>query len=274
MSDASNRSESEVCDLVIRNTFYDLVDRTEHKERNSRRRTRSLDIDRGSCSSKSESGSVPPAGVSLETPSARDADHVQVADAGSTEPCSDQSSSAAQTTNSPFEATASKRAIKRLQGEQGHPPRSDNPEILCLYRDQGSFKRAIRSPETELIKYKALMDGATTVNVQNIRKDVTQAYFEYYVARVLGFDGQFDFLYTPTCFESGTSKGYGFVNLLTSDLAADFMLACAQHYIRATRADLQGREAYVSEFSKRKSQRVRNIMHKPIMLNPNGVKYQ
>eukprot|EP00928_Gymnodinium_smaydae_P004663 TRINITY_DN1158_c0_g3_i1.p1 TRINITY_DN1158_c0_g3~~TRINITY_DN1158_c0_g3_i1.p1 ORF type:complete len:260 (+),score=34.23 TRINITY_DN1158_c0_g3_i1:58-837(+) len=256
MTEPSNQSWSEVCDLVIRNTFYELVDRTAQKERNSRKRTRSLNIDRGRCSSKSESESLLPAGMSLvkltATPSARD-DRVEVADAGSKEPRLRHSSSAAQTSNSSVELT------------------SFNRKQLCVAKERGSFNRALKSPETELIKYKALLDGATTVMVQNMLKDVTQAYFEHYVVRVLGFGGQFDFLYMPTCFETGISKGYGFVNFLTSDLAAAFMVACAQHKICATRADLQGREAYVSQFSKRSAQRVRNKNHKPIMLNPNGL---
>eukprot|EP00928_Gymnodinium_smaydae_P004662 TRINITY_DN1158_c0_g2_i3.p1 TRINITY_DN1158_c0_g2~~TRINITY_DN1158_c0_g2_i3.p1 ORF type:complete len:294 (+),score=41.50 TRINITY_DN1158_c0_g2_i3:36-917(+) len=271
----------EACNLVIHNTFLELVDCKEVEERTSRRRTRSLDLDRltftcskpvllHSTSTAAEAPTAMPSGSdwcskpeslhstspSPMAPTAMtsrsDADRNEFAGAENTERRCRQGSST---------LSASSSSDEQVSSRDG---------LLPLTKQTRSSKRPSSSPEVELINIKARLNGATTVMVQNIRKEVTQAFFEYYVVQVLGFGDQFDFLYAPTCFQTGTSRGYGFVNFLTTEKAAAFSLACAHRDIRVTRADLQGREAYVSRFSKRKTQRVRNKTHKPIMCNPKG----
>eukprot|EP00928_Gymnodinium_smaydae_P033850 TRINITY_DN24131_c0_g4_i1.p1 TRINITY_DN24131_c0_g4~~TRINITY_DN24131_c0_g4_i1.p1 ORF type:complete len:265 (-),score=31.67 TRINITY_DN24131_c0_g4_i1:461-1255(-) len=242
----------EACNLVIRNTFLEFLDCKALGERTSRRRARSLDVDRASFPSKED---VLPFTKSAPT-GASDTDLIELVDVGSGELCSRQSSS------------------MNLESSPCDEVASPNGGFLSLPKQLGSSKRAINLPEVELANIKARLDGATTVMVQKMRKDLTQAFFEYYVCQDLGFGGEFDFMYVPTCFHTGRSKGYGFVNFLTTEMAAAFSLSCAQRNIRVTRADLQGREAYISRFSKRKSQRVRNNTFKPIIFGPDGRRTQ
>eukprot|EP00928_Gymnodinium_smaydae_P004664 TRINITY_DN1158_c0_g4_i1.p1 TRINITY_DN1158_c0_g4~~TRINITY_DN1158_c0_g4_i1.p1 ORF type:complete len:267 (+),score=28.27 TRINITY_DN1158_c0_g4_i1:85-885(+) len=249
---------SKLCNLVIHNTFLELVDSKELKEGSSMRRIRSLDADRVHCSAELESLPSTRASVAVMTAATggSDAGCLESAGSGSKKHCSHQTSSVVQASSS-YDGGASPN------GGPVSPP-----------QQKRSSKRAIESLEAELSKIKGRLDGATTVMVQNMCKEFTQPFMEYYVVQVMGFGGQFDFLYAPTCFKTGMSKGYGFVNFLTPDMAASFALACAKLGIRVTRAAIQGREAYVRRFSQRRSQRVRNKVYKPLIFNPDGLTTQ
>jgi len=64
--------------------------------------------------------------------------------------------------------------------------------------------------------------GVTTLMIRNIPADVTQRHFLEELTRH-GFGGSFDFFYLPCCFESKTSKGYGFINFISSEALGVFV---------------------------------------------------
>eukprot|EP00928_Gymnodinium_smaydae_P033848 TRINITY_DN24131_c0_g2_i5.p1 TRINITY_DN24131_c0_g2~~TRINITY_DN24131_c0_g2_i5.p1 ORF type:complete len:278 (-),score=32.27 TRINITY_DN24131_c0_g2_i5:392-1225(-) len=255
MIDTSSASGSErVFNLVIHKTFLELVDCKALSERTSRRRVRSLDLDRPSFCSKPETS---PCTSTREvdytaTTSATHAHNVEFVDAGRPELCLHESSSTVNASSPCDEVAPPDRGLASI--------------CLRSSKHKRSFIRAINWPEQELSNIKARLDGATTVIVQNLRQDVTQAMF-HQVIDAMGFSDAYDFLYLPTCFQTRESNGYGFVNFLNSDLAASFTLACAQREIRVNRAATQGRDAYVNRASNWRVQRVRNSGFKPIIVD-------
>jgi len=64
--------------------------------------------------------------------------------------------------------------------------------------------------------------GVTTLMIRNIPAGVTQKRFLAELTRY-GFGGSFDFVYLPCCFESKTSKGYGFINFISSEALGVFV---------------------------------------------------
>eukprot|EP00928_Gymnodinium_smaydae_P026853 TRINITY_DN20957_c0_g1_i1.p1 TRINITY_DN20957_c0_g1~~TRINITY_DN20957_c0_g1_i1.p1 ORF type:complete len:280 (+),score=31.56 TRINITY_DN20957_c0_g1_i1:74-841(+) len=134
-------------------------------------------------------------------------------------------------------------------------------------RPTRSLQLAKASLEQARARILARLDGATTVMLQNLSKNMTQAALAHCVDEILGFRDTYDLLYCPACFDTKKAKGYAFVNLLTPDLAVGFALACEQQNVRVVRADMQGREAYLNRFKCRHSARIRNARHKPIIRN-------
>eukprot|EP00928_Gymnodinium_smaydae_P079560 TRINITY_DN6345_c0_g2_i3.p1 TRINITY_DN6345_c0_g2~~TRINITY_DN6345_c0_g2_i3.p1 ORF type:complete len:407 (-),score=46.12 TRINITY_DN6345_c0_g2_i3:778-1941(-) len=122
----------------------------------------------------------------------------------------------------------------------------------------------------------ARLESGTTVMVQNLPRDMSQVAFAWAVEG-FGFRGLYDFLYMPTCFKSGRSKGYAFVNLLDADLAVSFALTCESRGIRVSRACVQGHAA-IKKYLHRLTRRVRNTRHLPIfahgMLGQTGGSYR
>eukprot|EP00928_Gymnodinium_smaydae_P079558 TRINITY_DN6345_c0_g1_i1.p1 TRINITY_DN6345_c0_g1~~TRINITY_DN6345_c0_g1_i1.p1 ORF type:complete len:148 (-),score=26.78 TRINITY_DN6345_c0_g1_i1:997-1440(-) len=108
----------------------------------------------------------------------------------------------------------------------------------------------------------ARLESGTTVMVQNLPRDMSQVAFAWGVDG-FGFRGLYDFLYMPTCFKSGRSKGYAFVNLLDANLAVSFALVCESRGIRVSRACVQGHAA-IKKYLHRLTRRVRNTRHLPI----------
>eukprot|EP00928_Gymnodinium_smaydae_P034716 TRINITY_DN2453_c0_g1_i2.p1 TRINITY_DN2453_c0_g1~~TRINITY_DN2453_c0_g1_i2.p1 ORF type:complete len:347 (+),score=33.76 TRINITY_DN2453_c0_g1_i2:51-1091(+) len=111
----------------------------------------------------------------------------------------------------------------------------------------------------------ASLDGATTIVVQNLPNFVTQDSFAQ-VIDWLGFDGKYDFLYVPVNFASGMARGYAFVNLLTDEIAVDFVIICRCQGFRCKRASVQGIDSYLSNRNTlRACSRIRNSSFKPLI---------
>eukprot|EP00928_Gymnodinium_smaydae_P018930 TRINITY_DN17213_c0_g1_i1.p1 TRINITY_DN17213_c0_g1~~TRINITY_DN17213_c0_g1_i1.p1 ORF type:complete len:281 (+),score=53.40 TRINITY_DN17213_c0_g1_i1:72-914(+) len=115
------------------------------------------------------------------------------------------------------------------------------------------------------------LDGATTVAVQNLRSKCSQSDFMLFVHQV-GFVGKYDFLYVPTCWTTGKTKGNAFVNFTSADAAVEFGVICKSQQIKFCRAAVQGFEALMSCAMVRKAKRVRNADYKPIIHEQTAVK--
>lgn len=113
----------------------------------------------------------------------------------------------------------------------------------------------------------------TTLMIQNLPTTLTQRGLVSALDQC-GFIGLYDFLYLPTAFGLGGSRGYAFVNFTTP--AAARRLACmwdrhrpfgrstgkALHVIAAV---LQGRDANIARWNTAKMRRVRNPEHQPLV---------
>eukprot|EP00928_Gymnodinium_smaydae_P034715 TRINITY_DN2453_c0_g1_i1.p1 TRINITY_DN2453_c0_g1~~TRINITY_DN2453_c0_g1_i1.p1 ORF type:complete len:323 (+),score=37.57 TRINITY_DN2453_c0_g1_i1:53-1021(+) len=111
----------------------------------------------------------------------------------------------------------------------------------------------------------ASLDRATTIMVQNLPNFTTRDVFTQ-VIDWLGFDGKYDFLYMPVNLQTGMARGYVFVNLLTAEIAVDFVTLCRRQGLRCKRASLQGIDSYLSNRPTRRAlSRVRNSRFQPFI---------
>eukprot|EP00928_Gymnodinium_smaydae_P026577 TRINITY_DN20825_c0_g2_i2.p2 TRINITY_DN20825_c0_g2~~TRINITY_DN20825_c0_g2_i2.p2 ORF type:complete len:187 (+),score=43.73 TRINITY_DN20825_c0_g2_i2:141-701(+) len=98
----------------------------------------------------------------------------------------------------------------------------------------------------------------TTVMVRNVPCRVSEERMDLEL-ELLGFANTYDYLYFPAR-KNKSTIGYGFINFLTSDTAANFVKvfngysfpgtnSTKQCYV--TRADIQGREANLAQWEKK-----------------------
>jgi len=123
-----------------------------------------------------------------------------------------------------------------------------------------------------------LRDNTTTIMIQNLPEVLTQRA----LAKGLdtnGFAGQYDFMYLPTDFGSGTSHGYAFVNFCVPgasqrlidlwDRQRPWGRTTMSKALRIMPAAVQGLEANVARWNSAKMRRVRNPDHRPMVM-PGG----
>jgi hypothetical protein len=89
-----------------------------------------------------------------------------------------------------------------------------------------------------------------------------------------GFAGHFDFCYMPSVFPSGMGKGYAFINLTSSDMAEALRSAWEERSpfrksnkgkLKASLAEIQGRDANIRKWNTRKAMKIRNPNHRPFI---------
>jgi len=117
--------------------------------------------------------------------------------------------------------------------------------------------------------------NVTTLMIRNVPADVTQEEL-FEELNHSGFKGAFDFCYLPLLsFETGCGKGFAFVNFVTEADATSFISAWhGSRRFRAAKTDptlnisaaaLQGREANLAKWSKKRASRIRDPKYRPFV---------
>jgi len=111
-----------------------------------------------------------------------------------------------------------------------------------------------------------VQQGVTTLMLRNVPPQLTQRQLVQKL-RESGFDGMYDFVYLPSCFDSKAHSGYAFVNLVTPTAAGALASAWDLTYVldpspehgalNISAAAVQGLAANIKRWSK-KVQRIRN----------------
>eukprot|EP00928_Gymnodinium_smaydae_P066774 TRINITY_DN4973_c0_g1_i2.p1 TRINITY_DN4973_c0_g1~~TRINITY_DN4973_c0_g1_i2.p1 ORF type:complete len:322 (-),score=41.42 TRINITY_DN4973_c0_g1_i2:129-1094(-) len=254
--------------FVIRNTFLELVEKSSNVEAKvngtARRRVRSLDEKRSSMTSCTSEGSGHETQV-LSIPSCVEEKDIRGVESRAVSGCSSRARDAESTSSSEpsppgapqtsgAEQPKSSSSSSISAGKRRNRHRTRHQRYAYAYHEQ-------HAPEARDAMSARLQSG-TTVMVQNLPRDMSQAAFAWGV-EALGFGDLYEFVYMPTCFKSGKSKSYAFVNLLDADTAISFALECEIRGFRVSRASVQGQKA-IERYRHRLTRRVRNIRHRPI----------
>mmetsp|Transcript_8046 Transcript_8046/g.17996 ORF Transcript_8046/g.17996 Transcript_8046/m.17996 type:complete len:279 (-) Transcript_8046:33-869(-) len=114
----------------------------------------------------------------------------------------------------------------------------------------------------------------TTVMLQNLPHGITQKGLMRHLDQA-GFAGAYDFCYMPTDFQTGSCRGFAFVNFTTPREAAELLQSwsgsnrmCSRSHHKALLviyADIQGLPALLQRHSSRKFDRIRNPGFRPFV---------
>eukprot|EP00928_Gymnodinium_smaydae_P095008 TRINITY_DN8092_c0_g1_i5.p1 TRINITY_DN8092_c0_g1~~TRINITY_DN8092_c0_g1_i5.p1 ORF type:complete len:488 (+),score=61.46 TRINITY_DN8092_c0_g1_i5:73-1536(+) len=114
----------------------------------------------------------------------------------------------------------------------------------------------------------------STVMIRNLPPTMTQANLLEQLDQT-GFLNSYDFCYVPVTFENGQTKGFGFVNFVSSVIASEFLRAWQgrsydDHKLNLSVAEIQGTEANVSKWNCSRLQRIRNPQFRPFVRVESG----
>eukprot|EP00928_Gymnodinium_smaydae_P012661 TRINITY_DN145_c0_g1_i1.p1 TRINITY_DN145_c0_g1~~TRINITY_DN145_c0_g1_i1.p1 ORF type:complete len:291 (-),score=51.20 TRINITY_DN145_c0_g1_i1:608-1480(-) len=161
------------------------------------------------------------------------------------------------------DASHAERSDRHHQERDDEDEAASHPSGTQPGRHDSAYEAYLAGARVSLA---ARLDGATTLMVHKLPNVCTQDMFMLLV-KEFGFDGEYDFLYMPTCLKSGRTYGYAFVNFPDADVALNFAFACKIRRIRCSRAALQGLEDHLSHGMLRRAMRIRNENCRPFIRN-------
>jgi hypothetical protein len=121
----------------------------------------------------------------------------------------------------------------------------------------------------------------STLMLQNLPRNIRQVVLARTIA-LMGFADKIDFLYVPSAFSTIRAMGLAFVNFSSPADAENFAKAWFQgqplgsgvkgtHHVRILPASTQGYAANVATWEKTTRQRIRNLRHRPLVANGEGM---
>mmetsp|Transcript_105164 Transcript_105164/g.209061 ORF Transcript_105164/g.209061 Transcript_105164/m.209061 type:complete len:267 (+) Transcript_105164:87-887(+) len=114
----------------------------------------------------------------------------------------------------------------------------------------------------------------STLSLQNLPRNMNQLVLARIIAS-MGFANDIDFLYAPSEFGTLRCKGLAFVNFVSPSSAMNFARAWSQQQggrpVRIVPASLQGYDANMAAWERATRQRIRNPLHRPIVVDGEGM---
>eukprot|EP00747_Dinoflagellata_sp_TGD_P152059 gnl/TRDRNA2_/TRDRNA2_177261_c0_seq3.p1 gnl/TRDRNA2_/TRDRNA2_177261_c0~~gnl/TRDRNA2_/TRDRNA2_177261_c0_seq3.p1 ORF type:complete len:522 (+),score=90.24 gnl/TRDRNA2_/TRDRNA2_177261_c0_seq3:59-1624(+) len=143
--------------------------------------------------------------------------------------------------------------------------------------DEGTDRTMATPPLDDLqaeVRATRTQERVTTLMIRNLPLAVNQSDLLQELDKT-GFAGLYDFCYAPSCFISGETKGFAFVNMITEEDATAFVNSwhASRHWSMKERepalnisiASLQGLEANVVKWSAPRMKRIRNPNFRPFV---------
>eukprot|EP00747_Dinoflagellata_sp_TGD_P152060 gnl/TRDRNA2_/TRDRNA2_177261_c0_seq4.p1 gnl/TRDRNA2_/TRDRNA2_177261_c0~~gnl/TRDRNA2_/TRDRNA2_177261_c0_seq4.p1 ORF type:complete len:505 (+),score=92.47 gnl/TRDRNA2_/TRDRNA2_177261_c0_seq4:59-1573(+) len=143
--------------------------------------------------------------------------------------------------------------------------------------DEGTDRTMATPPLDDLqaqVQATRTQERVTTLMIRNLPLAVNQSDLLQELDKT-GFAGLYDFCYAPSCFISGETKGFAFVNMITEEDATAFVNSwhASRHWSMKERepalnisiASLQGLEANVVKWSAPRMRRIRNPNFRPFV---------
>uniref|UniRef100_A0A7S1PQV2 Mei2-like C-terminal RNA recognition motif domain-containing protein n=1 Tax=Alexandrium catenella TaxID=2925 RepID=A0A7S1PQV2_ALECA len=110
--------------------------------------------------------------------------------------------------------------------------------------------------------------------IQNLPRHINQRQFLLEVDRS-GFTGLYNYTHLPMAFDTGSNKGFAFINLVEPDVAQSFHSVfngaftfgnqSLEKALRVVKAEVQGFNANAAKALSKKTRRIRNSNFKPIL---------